>query len=70
VGRIQWEDLSPGQAGEKVRSCLQNNQSKKAGGMAQAVEHLPSKHKTLNSNPNTAKEKKEKKEERKDGRKE
>jgi hypothetical protein len=26
---------------------------KRAGGMAQAVEHLPSKCKTLNSNPGT-----------------
>jgi hypothetical protein len=29
--------------------------------MAQAVEHLPSKHKALNSNPSMAKRKKKKK---------
>jgi hypothetical protein len=34
---------------------------KSAGGMTQVAEHLPSKHKVLNSNPSAAK-KKEKKE--------
>jgi hypothetical protein len=28
---------------------------KRAGGVAEAVQHLPSKHKTLSSNPNTIK---------------
>jgi hypothetical protein len=34
----------------------------KAGGMAQVVEHLPSKHKTLSSNPITPQKKKKEKE--------
>jgi hypothetical protein len=42
----------------KVKPYLQNNQRKRAGGMAQAIEHLPGKHKALNSNPSTAKKKK------------
>jgi hypothetical protein len=39
--------------GQKARPNLQNNQSKKAGGMAQAVKHLPNKCKALSSNPST-----------------
>jgi hypothetical protein len=35
--------------------------AKGADGMAQAVEHLTSKHKALSSNPSTAKKKKKKK---------
>jgi hypothetical protein len=35
--------------GNKARSYLQNNQSKRAGGMSQAGEHLPSKRKALSS---------------------
>jgi hypothetical protein len=31
-----------------------------AGSVAQAVEHLPSKYKALNSNPNASKKRKEK----------
>jgi hypothetical protein len=33
---------------------------KRAGGMAQVIEHLPSKCEDLNSNPSTAKNKKRK----------
>jgi hypothetical protein len=33
----------------------------KRGGVAQALEHLPSRYKTLNSTPSTAKKKKKKK---------
>jgi hypothetical protein len=32
-----------------------NNKSKRVEGMAQAVEHLPRKHKAQNSNPSTVK---------------
>jgi hypothetical protein len=39
-----------------VSPYLKNNQSKK--GVAQVVEHLPSKYEALSSNPNTAKRKK------------
>jgi hypothetical protein len=34
------------------------NTKKGAGGVAQVVEHLPSKHEALNSSPNTVKKKK------------
>jgi hypothetical protein len=34
--------------------------AKRSGGMIQAVEHLPSKLKTLSSNPSTTKKRKEK----------
>jgi hypothetical protein len=34
------------------------NRVKKVGDMVQAVEHLPSKHKVLNSNPSTTKKRK------------
>jgi hypothetical protein len=40
----------------KVRPYLKNTQHKKrAGGVAQMVQHLPSKHKALSSNPSTKK---------------
>jgi hypothetical protein len=38
---------------KSMRPCLKNNQSRMAGGVAQAVERLPSKHKFLSSNPCT-----------------
>jgi hypothetical protein len=41
-----------------VRPCLQNNQSKKAGGVAQEIENLPSKCKALSSNASTTKQRK------------
>jgi hypothetical protein len=28
IGSIKWEDHNPGQPGQKVRPCLQNNQTK------------------------------------------
>jgi hypothetical protein len=46
-------------------SCLQNNQSKMAGGVTHAVRHLLCKHKALSSNPSPTKKKKKKKERRK-----
>jgi hypothetical protein len=36
------KSVGPGQPGQKPRPYLQNNQSKRAGGMAQVVECLPS----------------------------
>jgi hypothetical protein len=39
-----------------MRAYLKNNKRKmgeEVGGMAQVVEHLPSKCKTINSNPST-----------------
>jgi hypothetical protein len=43
-----------------VRPYLQNNQSKKVGSLAQAVQCLTHKNKAPNSNSNTAKKKKKK----------
>jgi hypothetical protein len=37
------EDHGPDCLGINIRPYFKNNQSKKAGGMAQAVEHLPNK---------------------------
>jgi hypothetical protein len=45
--------------GKKTRPYLPNNQrEKRAGGLGQAVEHLPSKLKDLSSNPRIATKKK------------
>jgi hypothetical protein len=44
----------------KARLYLQNNQNKRAGGVAEVVECLP--HKVLSSNPTTSKIKKKEKE--------
>jgi hypothetical protein len=41
-----------------VRTHLKNKQSKRAGGVGQAIELLPSKCEVLSSNPSTAKKKK------------
>jgi hypothetical protein len=51
------EDCGPGRFGRKTRSYLQNNQSKKAGAVAQAVEYLLAQE-ALISNHSTAKKKK------------
>jgi hypothetical protein len=39
--------------GKKARPYLKLTRAKRAGGVAQAAEHLPSKFEALNSNPNT-----------------
>jgi hypothetical protein len=56
AGSLKWEDQGPGQPGQKVRPYVQNNQNKMHGGVTQA-EHLPSRCKSLNSNPSRAKKK-------------
>jgi hypothetical protein len=56
-----WEITVQATLSKKVRPNLKNNQGKRARGMAQAVEYLPSKHKALSSSPSTAKKKKKKK---------
>jgi hypothetical protein len=38
------EDCSPGQPEQVVRSYLQNTRAQRAGGMAQAAEHVFSKY--------------------------
>jgi hypothetical protein len=53
--KLKKQDGSPGQPRQKARPYLQNNQSKKrAGGIAQIIEHLPTKCKDLSSNLYTA----------------
>jgi hypothetical protein len=47
-------------ARQKARAYLQNNQSQMAGIKTQAVEGLPSKCKTLSSNPSGAKKQNQK----------
>jgi hypothetical protein len=44
-----------GWPGLKGRPCLQNNQSKSAEGVAQAVQHLSDKYGGLSSNPSIPK---------------
>jgi hypothetical protein len=53
VGSVKKKDQGPGQPGQKARPYLQHNRREKAGAMAQAVKHLPSKCKALSSNPST-----------------
>jgi hypothetical protein len=48
------QDLSPGWAEHKVRSCLKNNQGRTSR-VAQVVEHLLNKCEVLSSNSITAK---------------
>jgi hypothetical protein len=45
VGKCKNEDGGPCQPGQKVRLYLQITRAKRAGGMAEVVEHLPSKGK-------------------------
>jgi hypothetical protein len=61
VGSLE-QDCGPGQPGQKVRPCLQNNQSKRAGGRAQVVELLTGKHKIPSSSPSTTRKNNNKKE--------
>jgi hypothetical protein len=62
VGSVKYEGLGPSWSGQKVRPYLQNNESREAGEMAQAIKCLPSKHEGWNSNSRTTKKKKKKKE--------
>jgi hypothetical protein len=55
--KLIQENFSPSQTRQKEGSYLKNNQRKKAGGVAQVVVHLLSKHKALNSNPSAVKNK-------------
>jgi hypothetical protein len=48
----------PAQANSSPEPILKSPSPKRAGKVAQMVEHLPSKVEALNSSPNTAKEKK------------
>jgi hypothetical protein len=40
----------PGQPGQNARPYLKNNKNKRARGLAQTVEYLPLKHKSVKSN--------------------
>jgi hypothetical protein len=53
AGSGKYKDCGPGLAWAKVSPYLQNNQSKTARCVAQAVESLLSKHEVLSSNPST-----------------
>jgi hypothetical protein len=59
--KVEWdvkqEDCGPDWAGQKVRPYLQNKR-KRAGGVAQVLEHLPIKYKTLSSNSGIVKNQK------------
>jgi hypothetical protein len=54
-GRSKTEESQSRLTWVKGETLLQNNQSKRAWGMAQAVEPLPCKHKTRSSNFSTVK---------------
>jgi hypothetical protein len=71
-GRVKWEDQGPGQPKQKARPYLQNNQSKRSGGMALMVECLERKEGRKGGRRGGRKEgrkEKERKEGRKKGRK-
>jgi hypothetical protein len=40
---------------DKTARPYQKNKQNRAGGMAQVIEHLPNKHKIMNSNPSIVK---------------
>jgi hypothetical protein len=49
--KCKYEDCSPGWPGYNARLYRKITKAKKAEGMAQVVEYLPSKHKNLSSTP-------------------
>jgi hypothetical protein len=51
------KDHGPGWPGKKLNPKSKITRAKKTGGMAQAVKHLPNKHKALSSNCSTTKKK-------------
>jgi hypothetical protein len=53
-GELKMGGLQSRPAWGKARSYPQNNQAKRAGGVAQVVEYMHSKLKVLSSNPNPA----------------
>jgi hypothetical protein len=56
-----WSEASPRQKKKRLNLPGKKEKTKekeKAGGMAQVIEHLPSQHKALSSNPSILKKKK------------
>jgi hypothetical protein len=55
VENIKQEDSSTGFLGQKQKPCVQNDQTERAGVVAQVVEHLPSNREAIvtpgSSNP-------------------
>jgi hypothetical protein len=51
VGSTKQEDHGLGSLGKKMRPCLPITRAKRAGGLVQAVEHLPGKCEALSSVP-------------------
>jgi hypothetical protein len=49
MGNLKY-DTNPGQPKQKIKPCLQNDQRKRAGVVAQVMESLPSKCETLSLN--------------------
>jgi hypothetical protein len=58
VESIKQEDCSPDLPGQKQDPISKITRVKRAGGVVQVVEYLPSKHKALNSYPSNTKKKK------------
>jgi hypothetical protein len=51
-------DCGPVQPRQKFKNLFKKiTKTKSVGGMVQVVEHLPTKHKALNSNPSSTKKK-------------
>jgi hypothetical protein len=57
VGSINRKTMVQARLGKKQHLISRITRAKSAGGMAQAVEYLPSKYKVLTSKPSTAKKK-------------
>jgi hypothetical protein len=57
AGSINKEGYVPSYPGKKTRSSQKIARIKKARGMTQVIEHLPSKHKALSSNSSTVRKK-------------
>jgi hypothetical protein len=51
------ENCGPGLPGHKCKTLFEKKKAKRASGVAQVVENLPSKCKALSSNPSSAKRK-------------
>jgi hypothetical protein len=55
VAQAYHPSRGPGQPGYKARPSQKQPMQKKAGGVAQVIEHLPSKYEALSSTSSTAK---------------
>jgi hypothetical protein len=65
LGSLNWNIIVQAGLGERQDPMSKITRAKRVGGMAQSVQHLPSKCKALNSNSSTANAPKKKKKKQK-----